>query len=193
MKNLYTHYARKLSDGIIPPTCEIYLTNECNQNCNYCNNLEYRRTVKSRATEHDYYRLLDELRDIKAVIITGGGEPTLFEGYERIVNSAIERGFLVSIVTNGTRLDKLLMIDNLREISWIGVDIVDYKKHVKLSDIKPNDEMPFLKHVDYVDRERMSLESLVDALILTRCKKFIPCNKNSAFARMVKVFRMKGL
>jgi len=122
MKNLYVHYASKLSEGIIPPTCEIYLTQKCNQNCNYCNSVQYRKNTETIAVEYEWYRLLGELRGIKAVVFSGGGEPTLFEGYERIVNVAIEKGFLVSLITNGTRLDKLLMIDNLREISWIGVD-----------------------------------------------------------------------
>jgi hypothetical protein len=72
-------------------------------------------------------------------------------------------------------------------------DVIDYKKHVKLSDIMAWDEMPFLNSVRYVDREKSGLEALVDALILSRCKEFVPLNKISLYAKLVKIFRVKGL
>lgn len=72
-------------------------------------------------------------------------------------------------------------------------DVVDYRKHVKLTDIMAWDEMPALYSVKNIDRELSGLEALVDALILSRCKKFVPLNNFSNFTKLVKVFRTKGL
>ena len=49
----------------------------------------------------------------------------MFKGYEKIIKHAIDNGFLVSLITNGTRLDKLLDIgtEYIQKMQWIGVDI----------------------------------------------------------------------
>jgi radical SAM protein with 4Fe4S-binding SPASM domain len=113
--------------------------------------LKWRKEAEVTATEHDYYRLLDELRGIPAIVFGGGGEPTLFEGYERIIDGAIDRGFLASLTTNGTKLDKLLSIDNLRKISWIGVDMDAGTKELYNEIRRPVDENDFDIVSDYVD------------------------------------------
>ena len=56
----------------------------------------------------------------------GGGEPTVLTGYEHVIEHTIDLGFLTSITTNGSNLDKLLnnvAADKLRKIAWIGIDI----------------------------------------------------------------------
>jgi len=56
----------------------------------------------------------------------GGGEPTVLSGYEHVIEHTIDLGFLTSITTNGSNLDKLLdsiVVEKLRKIAWIGIDI----------------------------------------------------------------------
>jgi sulfatase maturation enzyme AslB (radical SAM superfamily) len=56
----------------------------------------------------------------------GGGEPTVLSGYEKVIEHTIDLGFLCSITTNGSNLDKLrdnVSIDKLKKIAWIGIDI----------------------------------------------------------------------
>jgi sulfatase maturation enzyme AslB (radical SAM superfamily) len=137
-KSLYTLYATEFTENkkarIIPPTVEIDLTNSCNQDCIYCCSAVHRKTNPSTAKFDHFIKLLDDLASwnlsgstggLKSVIFVGGGEPTLFKGYELIIKHSIDLGFLTSLVTNGTKLDKLLDIGTkyIQKMQWIGVDV----------------------------------------------------------------------
>jgi sulfatase maturation enzyme AslB (radical SAM superfamily) len=138
-KSLYTLYATEFKDDnqsprIIPPTVEIDLTNSCNQDCIYCCSAVHRKVNPSRAKYDHFIKLIDDLADwnlrnskggLTSLIFVGGGEPTLFKEYEEIIKYSIDKGFMISIVTNGTKLDKLLKIGSeyIKKIQWIGVDI----------------------------------------------------------------------
>lgn len=127
----------KDSMKILPAQVDIDLTNVCNQDCYYCNSAEFRkiRPVQKKYTE--YITLLDKLASWRAhspnsygtthtITYPGGGEPTVLIGYEHVIEHTIDLGFLTSITTNGSNLDKLLdsiVIEKLRKIAWIGVDI----------------------------------------------------------------------
>ena len=138
-KSLYTLYATEFTTSnptpkIIPTTVEIDLTNSCNQDCIYCCSAVHRKNNPSKSKFDHYIKLLNELNKwtlpqskggLVSIVFVGGGEPTLFKGYEKIIKHAIDNGFLVSLITNGTRLDKLLDIgtEYIQKMQWIGVDI----------------------------------------------------------------------
>jgi len=137
--SLYTLYAHEFKDGnisprILPPCLEIDLTNSCNQDCIYCCSAEHRKSNPSKAKYEDFIKLLDNLTEwnlnnsvgkLTSIIFVGGGEPTLFKNYEYIIKHSIDLGFNTSIVTNGTKLDKLLNIgpEYIKKMQWIGVDL----------------------------------------------------------------------
>jgi len=89
----------------------------------------------SKAKFKDFIKLIDNLKSwplnsnlegrVNTICFVGGGEPTVFKGYEKIMEYAIKNNFLVSLITNGINLDKLINIDTsiLNKIAWIGVDI----------------------------------------------------------------------
>jgi sulfatase maturation enzyme AslB (radical SAM superfamily) len=91
--------------------------------------------VQKKYTE--YISLLDKLAGWRAhtpnsygtthtITYPGGGEPTVLSGYEHVIEHTIDLGFLTSITTNGSNLDKLLdsiVVEKLRKIAWIGIDI----------------------------------------------------------------------
>ena len=122
---------------ILPAQVDIDLTNVCNQDCYYCNSAEFRaeKPVQKKYTE--YIALLDKLATWRShtpnsygtthtITYPGGGEPTVLVSYERVIEHTIDLGFLGSITTNGSNLDKLLVhvpIDKLRKLAWIGIDI----------------------------------------------------------------------
>lgn len=137
-KNLYTLYATEFINNtnprIIPPTVEIDLTNSCNQDCIYCCSASFRKDNPSSAKFEHFTKLLDELSNwtlsnakggLVSVVFVGGGEPTLFKNYEQLIKYSIDKGFLTSLITNGTKLDKLLNIGSeyIKKMQWIGVDI----------------------------------------------------------------------
>jgi sulfatase maturation enzyme AslB (radical SAM superfamily) len=127
----------KDSKTILPAQVDIDLTNVCNQDCYYCNSADFRAAMPVQKKYTDYIALLDRLATWRAhspnsygtthtITYPGGGEPTVLTGYEHVIEHTIDHGFLTSITTNGSNLDKLLdsvAVKKLRKISWIGIDI----------------------------------------------------------------------
>lgn len=122
---------------ILPAQVDIDLTNVCNQDCYYCNSAEFRATMPVQKKYTEYIELLDKLAGWRAhspnsygtthtITYPGGGEPTVLVNYERVIEHTVDLGFLGSITTNGSNLDKLLEhvpIEKLRKLAWIGIDI----------------------------------------------------------------------
>lgn len=127
----------KDSKKILPAQVDIDLTNVCNQDCYYCNSADFRAAMPVQKKYTEYIALLDRLATWRAhspnsygtthtITYPGGGEPTVLTGYEYVIEHTIDHGFLTSITTNGSNLDKLLdsiTVEKLRKIAWIGIDI----------------------------------------------------------------------
>ena len=113
------------------------MTNICNQDCYYCNSAEFRKTQPVQKKYTEYIHLLDKLSTWRqhspnsygtthTITYPGGGEPTVLPGFEHVIEHTIDLGFLTSITTNGSKLDRLLdsvTVDKLQKIAWIGIDI----------------------------------------------------------------------
>jgi MoaA/NifB/PqqE/SkfB family radical SAM enzyme len=92
----------------------------CNLNCDYC-------SVKRRTKHYrieldvivDYIEKLHS-RGLKAVIITGGGEPTLYPQINELIEFLISKDLSIALITNGTLFDR---IENLDVFSWIRVSL----------------------------------------------------------------------
>lgn len=122
---------------ILPAQVDIDLTNVCNQDCYYCNSADFRKEKPVQKKYTEYITLLDKLASWRAhspnsygtthtITYPGGGEPTVLTGYEHVIEHTIDHGFLTSITTNGSNLDKLLdsiVVEKLCKIAWIGIDI----------------------------------------------------------------------
>lgn len=130
------HWLPQRDSVLLPPSVDIDLTNVCNQDCYYCDSAEFRQQFKGQQTLEDYIELIDRLASwrslprvtgsLNTICFSGGGEPTLFKGYERIVEHSLRRGFRTSMTTNGTNLHRLIdHVDHdlLRTMAWIGVDV----------------------------------------------------------------------
>ena len=123
--------------SILPAQVDIDLTNICNQDCFYCNSAEHRQNRPVQKKYHEYITLLDKLAawrshtpnsfgTLHTITYPGGGEPTLLPGYEKVLEHTIDLGFLTSITTNGSRLDRLLQnvsVEKIKKMAWIGIDI----------------------------------------------------------------------
>lgn len=132
------HWMRnKESMSIIPAQVDIDLTNVCNQDCYYCNSADFRKEKPVQKKYTEYINLLDKLASwrshspnsygsLHTITYPGGGEPSILTGFEDVIEHTIDLGFLCSITTNGSHLNKLLdsiVVDKLRKIGWIGIDI----------------------------------------------------------------------
>jgi len=122
---------------ILPAQVDIDLTNICNQDCYYCNSAQHRKDAPVQKNYQEYITLLDKLSSWRehsprsygtthTITYPGGGEPTVLPGYENVIEHTVDLGFLTSITTNGSKLDRLInkiSPEKLRKIAWIGIDI----------------------------------------------------------------------
>lgn len=132
------HWMRnKETMKILPAQVDIDLTNVCNQDCYYCNSADFRaeKPVQKKYTE--YIALLDKLASWRShspnsygtthtITYPGGGEPTVLVSYEKVIEHTLDLGFLTSLTTNGSNLDRLLdtiQVEKLQKMAWIGIDI----------------------------------------------------------------------
>lgn len=130
MQNRSTH-------AILPAQVDIDLTNICNQDCFYCNSAEHRAAQPVQKKSTEYIALLDKLSSWRAhtpnsygtlhsITYPGGGEPTLLPNYEQVLEHTVDLGFLASLTTNGTKLDRMIVnmpVEKIRRLQWIGIDI----------------------------------------------------------------------
>lgn len=130
MQNKSTH-------AIIPAQVDIDLTNICNQNCFYCNSAEHRKNAPVQKRYEEYIALLDKLATwrehtpksfgtLHTITYPGGGEPTLLPGYEKVLEHTVDLGFLTSLTTNGSKLDRMIAkmpVEKIKKLAWIGIDI----------------------------------------------------------------------
>src|SRR5210317_542390 len=106
----------------------------CNLNCPYCS-VTYRKTHHRIELDiiKDYILKLKS-RGLKAVILTGGGEPTAYKHFNELVIWLKEQGLSVALITNGT-LTKRIKKETWKHFSWIRVSInafTNWEDRIKL-------------------------------------------------------------
>ncbi len=136
-------------DELYPVSVEMTLTNQCNLNCVYCSDQEL-RTRQGRKQAISYEVVESFFADLsrggtKGVTLEGGGEPTLYPDFARVVHCARDNGLALGLITNGTvRLDE----EVLREFEWIRVSL----------DASTSSEYMELKGVDCFERVISNIE-----------------------------------
>ena len=96
----------------------------CNLKCPYC-------SVVNRKTKNSI--LLDVIKDyilklksrgLKAVILTGGGEPTLYENFNKLVEFILGENLQIALITNGTTFSSgRIDLNLLKYFTWIRISI----------------------------------------------------------------------
>ncbi len=111
-------------DKLYPVSVEITLTNQCNLNCIYCsdNDLRKRQGKKQVLNYEIIEKLLSDLAEggTKGIVLEGGGEPTLYSEFDRVVKFAKNKGLGMGLITNGT---VSLNAELIREFEWIRVSL----------------------------------------------------------------------
>lgn len=109
----------------------------CNLNCEYCS--VSRRTRSNRIpldVIKDYVIKLKS-RGLKAVIITGGGEPTLYPYFNELLVWLNDEGLSTALITNGTNIDKVNQ-EVWSNFSWVRVSlnfVDDFKQKIRFPEI----------------------------------------------------------
>lgn len=134
---------RGIPDDTYPISVELTLTNACNMNCVYCSDamLRARQGMKEKIAPEDFRRLFLDLAKggTKGIVMEGGGEPTLYSGFDDVVDMAVASGMAVGLITNGSaRLSE----DVLKKFEWIRVSL----------DASTSEEYRQLKGVDFYEK-----------------------------------------
>ncbi|MCB9553898.1 MAG: radical SAM protein [Myxococcales bacterium] len=106
-----------------------HLYRPCNLKCRFC--FATFRDVRGRLPLDASLRLLAALREAGTEKINfAGGEPTMHPEIGRLLAEARRLGFVVSMVTNGYRLDRLLDTQ-ASDFDWIGLSVDSGDEHTQ--------------------------------------------------------------
>jgi len=94
----------------------------CNLKCPYCSVTH--RKVWNRIEYDVIIDYLEKLlsRGLKAVIFTGGGEPTTYPKFNELLEWVFSKGLEVGLITNGTKWHKI-DLGLVGRLSWVRVSI----------------------------------------------------------------------
>lgn len=126
---------------IVPLQVQLIISDLCNHDCSFC---AYRmsgytsnqlfKIVEKDGTENNnpnrmikYEKVLEILDDckemgVKAIQITGGGEPTVHPQHELILKGILDRGLELAVVTNGARMS-YSCLQSFARAKWVRVSI----------------------------------------------------------------------
>lgn len=94
-----------------PVSINLDITTACNHYCHHCIDLDLLNNGRRLSLECSQ-TLINRLVDhgLKSVIVIGGGEPTVHPQFEEIIAFLKSKGLEVGIVSNGTRMDRLVKV-----------------------------------------------------------------------------------
>lgn len=101
-------------------------TNRCNFNCLMCSCSERQRDLELGLEDIDKIITSMFKYGLKAVTITGGGEPLMHPEINEIINMFHSRNIKIGIVTNGSLLDR---VNTLDKVTWVRISASDYLKN----------------------------------------------------------------
>lgn len=104
-------------------TTEIDLAGYCNHKCSFCwFNKVHNKELFTFKDAHYVFPQISELGG-RSLVFTGGGEPTLNEQINEIVQYGCDFGFKIGLVTNGSHLDRLIKLRNTKNLKWVRVSL----------------------------------------------------------------------
>lgn len=103
----------------------------CNLKCDYCS-VTHRTFHSSLDLEviQDYVTRL-KTRGLKAVILTGGGEPTVYKQFNELGEWLLDEGLELALITNGTQF-KRVSDRVLSGLSWLRISMNRFKHWEKM-------------------------------------------------------------
>ncbi len=159
---------KKQPDLSYPISVELTLTNECNLACKYCSDRELRKRqgIREHMELETIKNLFDDLSmgGTKGIVLEGGGEPTMYQWFNEVVECASDVGLAVGLITNGTKtMDESL----LKKFEWVRVSL----------DASTSEEYREIKGVDMFEKVMSNISEYAD-----HCKTvgvgYVITNKN---------------
>lgn len=139
----------KRSQQPYPVHVQLIISDHCNSACPWCSyrtkgyssnqlfadgeNVNPNRMIPDTKC----WEILDDCAEmgVKAIQFTGGGEPTIHPHFWDIASYALDKGFAVSLVTNGTMLKHEHIREVVRRMAWVRVS-VDASNHMTYTQLR---------------------------------------------------------
>lgn len=154
---------KQMREGnLVPPkTVRIDLNTVCNHGCSFClyqSSCDGLKGVDLNnemplGTQIDNERIIELIREFKeggvnSLVFLGGGEPTIHPNLEEIIEATNDSGLEYGIITNGSRLDRIIPYKNSPELKWIRVSLDAAKENTWIKIHRPRDVMKYgFKHI----------------------------------------------
>ncbi|MBN1197601.1 MAG: radical SAM protein [Candidatus Aminicenantes bacterium] len=115
----------RINQDRIPFSGSLALTHRCNLYCVHCYAREMNPSSPELSRDH-WLRIIDDIKDAGCLhLLLTGGEPLLHRDFKRIYTYAKQNGFLVTVFSNGTRVDAAIL-DLFSELPPYQVEISVY-------------------------------------------------------------------
>lgn len=125
---------RDVDSSRLPPIAvELHWTSDCNYDCIHCS-YGSRRQNRGRLSQEVITSVIEAMiaMGVRAVYLSGGGEPTMVKGWERHARRLLDSGVEVALITNGVALSAgqadILGRMNYIAVSVYSTDEVEYRK-----------------------------------------------------------------
>jgi wyosine [tRNA(Phe)-imidazoG37] synthetase (radical SAM superfamily) len=111
--------------GQAPLSINLDLTTACNYACDHCIDMD----ILNQGIRFENDRLLQSITNLtehglRSIILIGGGEPTVYPLFGQTVRHIKKLGLGVGIVTNGSRLDRILEVaECLERGDWLRLSL----------------------------------------------------------------------
>jgi radical S-adenosyl methionine domain-containing protein 2 len=97
-----------------------YILKECNYSCKICFS---QFDDKKRLNYKEHLKIIDKLVDKVDKITFVGGEPLLYPRLLDLIKYSKSKGFITSIVTNGSKLTETFLIESHGYLDWVALSI----------------------------------------------------------------------
>lgn len=110
--------------NFMPWAVEVHPTAKCNHECIHCSYKE-RNECRAELDKSTFEGLIESLIRMKVhgVFFSGGGEPCLYPYLKDAIVELHGNGIEVAVVTNGSLIDKLGIIDIANHLNYIAVSV----------------------------------------------------------------------
>jgi radical S-adenosyl methionine domain-containing protein 2 len=113
------------------PAVNFHVLKACDAACRFC--FATFRDVRGQLSVGDAFRLMEALRASGTEKLNfAGGEPTLHPRIGDLVAEGRRLGFVTSLVTNGSRLDRLLE-HHAPDLDWVGLSVDSAREEVEVA------------------------------------------------------------
>ena len=135
----------------------IQVTRRCNQECRFCSNPAFPRTIRLPQAK----RMVDRyIREGYAGLILTGGEPTLYPGLPALIRYAVKKRLPVRLITNGQKLADPAYLASLVRAGLRSVSVSVYSHQPRLQGFLTGNPRSHAKLTEALENLRRSVPAV---------------------------------